>query len=165
MFVRESHMDVEEDVDGGFIRQGARKINLRCTYSTDLLADDVLGAFVHALDPAEPLSLPVAGRAGRAGRSSTSLAAHPDMPKLLQKHTAIFLHAASDVLFNRHGLKCVKLTLQQGAMLCPVQQFCYRRLSLAPHQGHAPHPAPFNNSGTYGDISAALQAMDGARHA
>lgn len=134
MFVRESHMDVEEDVDAGFIQQGARRINVRCTYSTDLLADDILGAFLHALDPADPLSLPVAGR---ASQSSSSLAAHPDMPKLLQQYTAIFLHAAADVLFNRHGLKCVKLILQPCPMLCmvrnyemyvpypwPVQSFC-----------------------------------------
>ena len=111
MFVREAHTDLEQDVDRGVIRHGAGSANLRCTYSTDLLADDILGAFVHALDPAEPLSLPIAGSSA-AGGSTKTLAAHPDMPKLLQKHTAIFLHAASDVLFNRHGLECA-LTKQR----------------------------------------------------
>eukprot|EP00892_Ulva_mutabilis_P006096 jgi/Ulvmu1/3859/UM018_0078.1 len=100
MLVREARRELVEDVDRGFIRSSAKDVNPRYTYSTDLLADDILGAFVHALDPAEPLTMPATGRP-----SPASLAAHPDMPKLLQKHAAIFLHAASDVLFNRHGLK------------------------------------------------------------
>lgn len=102
MLVREARTELIEDVDRGFIRSSAKDINPRYTYSTYLLADDILGAFMHALDPAEPLSVPIASS---PGQTPTSLAGHPDMPNLLQKHAAIFLHAASEVLFHRHGLK------------------------------------------------------------
>lgn len=34
------------------------------------------------------------------------LAEHPALPPLLRSHSALFLHVASDVLFNMHGYRC-----------------------------------------------------------
>lgn len=103
MVATETTAEVEEDISNDLIHKQARFKGSRWPYGTDLLADEILGAFLHSLDPAD-LSL-------LTGRSKTMLSSHPAMPELLQKHKAVFLHAASDVLFNRYGLKCAQLPI------------------------------------------------------